>query len=463
MGSLKKGALDIFDVKGASDWQIFQQKDGRADIALSGAIHMPDYEDPQLHTIIRMVREDSFCPATRNTEWRKTDSYDGKSKFEHCFCDIPCGGLYRIEIGVSSDPALQSFRMLRTIHSLGVGDLWVIAGQSNASGIGRGAVVDPPELGAHILRNDEQWALAMHPLNENTDSFHANNDEGCPQHSPYLAFAKNLKNELGWPIGLIQTSLGGSPLSRWNPAENGDLYANMIYCSKLAGGRVKGVLWYQGCSDTNFENSESYGERFKHFVDCVRKDLSDPDLPFVTTQINRAQRNDEASNPFWDKVRETQRRLAEEISNLALVPTGGLPLSDTIHNSAAGNLELAARYARTVLGMLYGRDIEWKYPNIRQITKQSSNQLLMEFDNVSSLMTSISMSTEALTVEDCEGVVLIESFQPGENGTLLLTLARDLKGPACVSSGCGCDARTSLYDFHEHRPALAFARIKVEE
>ena len=52
----------------------------------------------------------------------------------------------------------------------GVGDVWLIAGQSNCAGYGKDPVEDPSELGVHLLGNDLHWDLATHPLNDSTNS-----------------------------------------------------------------------------------------------------------------------------------------------------------------------------------------------------------------------------------------------------------------------------------------------------
>src|SRR5207244_1828339 len=101
---------------------------------------------------------------------------------------------------------------------------------------------------------------------------------GNPGHSPYLQFARLLKRELNVPIGLVQTSLGGSPLTRWNPDEPGpaDLFENMVRCVERAGGGARGVLWYQGESDAGGENARTYADRFIDAVRAWREALKTP-------------------------------------------------------------------------------------------------------------------------------------------------------------------------------------------
>lgn len=207
----------------------------------------------------------------------------------------------------------------------------VIAGQSNAAGCGRGSFYDPPELGIHLLRNNGRWDLASHPFNEATGSIHPENLEATnPGHSPYLAFARLVKREVGYPIGLAPTALGGSPLRSWNPEEDGYLYRNMLRTVALAGGRVKGVLWYQGCSDANSADAATYLNRFASMVRHLRHDLDDPELPVLTVQLNRytGEMPELQEDQAWSALWEAQRRAGEEIPSLYVVPSltqpGGL-------------------------------------------------------------------------------------------------------------------------------------------
>ncbi len=455
----------VLDYAGPVDWQILQQTDGAASFSLSGRLHLPPKSENAAaqFPIVRLVCEDTSSPVTAECGWRRAERFDAATgEFGHRIEGVPAGGLYRLEIGMAADARFLPFGILHVVHALGVGDLWVLAGQSNSAGIGSGLAYDPPELGVHLLANRERWQLAMHPLNDPTESFHPN-VEGRALHSPNLAFAKALRRELGYPIGLIQTALGASPLSRWNPAEEGSLYRNMMHCIALAGGRVRGILWYQGCSDTQPEQSASYGERFAHFVRSVRRDLGDPGLPFITTQLNRVWEDKSPEVALgWSRIREVQRRLAGELERVAVVPTVGLPLCDGIHNSAAGNLELGARYAAAALGMVHGRPIVWRYPEPRSVRRSAPATIELDFAHVASTLQVITTQLRDFRVEDDEGPLGITGWSLSGRSLLSLTVDRPLASGARVSSCVGSRPDPSLFDFTEHRPALAFHEWPVE-
>jgi hypothetical protein len=357
-------------------------------------------------------------------------------------------------------------------HCIGVGDVWVIAGQSNSAGYGRGAYYDPAELGVHLFRNSGWWALATHPMNDSSDTLHAVNRESAnPAHSPYLHFGRVLKQALGHPIGLVQTALGGSPLSRWNPTEHGnaadaDLYSNMLACVQQAGGGVKGVLWYQGESDANDEMAGTYQARFIAAVQAWRAALGQPSLPVITVQLNRVYSSigdAERSARGWSVVREAQRQTPHALGNVAVVPALDLPLSDLIHTSPAGNMLLGERMARAALGAAYGRAGSYLAPEVRAAVHEDAGRTVrLHFANVTSRIDSIDQTANGFVVEDARGNVAINSVAYPGDATITLALARPLGDDAVVHGAYGCNPPTAPVDMDRVLPMLGFFGVPVE-
>ena len=193
---LKKG---VVIERGASPWQIFQQNEqGFAVIRLSGTAHRvrQSFELPLEFSAVpegsitvkaRIALEssgESVCPWT-------VCRTDADGRWSVTFDRVPAGGLYRVETYMEYQgwDGLSSTRG-DMIHNIGVGDVFVVAGQSNAAGRAKNPVEDAPELGVHLLRDSGVWDLATHPLGETTGSVHQGHFENHnPGHTPALCEA----------------------------------------------------------------------------------------------------------------------------------------------------------------------------------------------------------------------------------------------------------------------------------
>lgn len=447
---------------GAAAFQIAQQgADGLGALSFSGSWR---HDTGAGMVQLRLVREDDGSIVTCDTDWQTADE-QGAVTWAHTIRGIPAGGMYRLETRLATDDVMPEWSMHGdTLHHLGVGDLWIIAGQSNAAGYGRGPGHDPPGLGVHILKNNEQWDIAAHPLNDTTGSTHPNMENANPGHSPYLRFAKDLQQQLGYPIGLIQTSLGGSPLSAWNPREGGDapLFENLMHCCSLAGGHVRGMVWYQGESDCGPGLCETYEERFATFVSALREELGNPSLPVIVAQLNRyLGEQDGEGHRGWSIVREAQR-CAPKIGSVAVVSSMDLSISDPIHTSTSGNILLGSRKARAALGMVYGLDVVWQSANIvsGDITA-AGNALTLTFENVANRLEFLGPGEDDFTVEDELGAVPVQKAECIDTNSVKLLFSRPLTGSVRVHGGYGSNPTCNLRDAQTNEPILGFYGFKV--
>ena len=450
---------------GATDWQIFQQDEHG-----HGAIHLTGrwVHDQAGQVEVRVVNQATGVALNTHLDWHPaTTAADGT--WQTSLTGIPAGGLYCLETRYRPPTVTAGEWAPRgdMRHFLGVGDLWVIAGQSNSAGYGRGPYHDAPELGIHLFRNSETWALATHPMNDSTDTKHPCNREGSNSaHSPYLHFARLLKQELGYPIGLVQTALGGSPLAAWNPVENpaAVLYQNMLHCIALVGGRVRGVIWYQGESDIgNEQTATSYARRFTDAVGAWRAALHQPDLPVITVQLNRVYgAADETAHRNWSRVQESQRQVARKLAGVTVVPSFDLPLSDPIHISPAGNLLLADRLARSALATVYRHTDQQPAPDL-QSARANADRTVVEltFAPVTSRIDTINVTTNPFRVEDTSGSVPITKVSYQQNATVQLTLERPLTGRAVVHGGFGRNPDTMPMDVERFVPILGFYDVEI--
>lgn len=345
---------------GASDYQIFQQKDGFADITIGGFWHYdgkpakpnfwPELAAATANVSARVVEE-----ATGRTVVGWTSSPHGESKEWEITLRVPASdALYKIETRLEAKLTNGDFTHLRgdIIFHVGVGEVFIIAGQSNAAGAGRNPVYDEPQLGCHVFRNNGKWDVAVHPLCDSTESKHNDNTEIWNGFvSPWLAFAKELRRLIHRPIGLVQTSLGGSALANWNP-KDGFLYENMKNIVADSGTTPSWALWYQGCSDTN-NSAYTYLDRFNDMVDSWRRDIC-PDMKFLTVQLNRLLTGTEQDFPYYAMIREAQRKACHTRDGVYVIPSTDAKTSDVIHNDASGCITIGERAARLIYGVMSG-------------------------------------------------------------------------------------------------------------
>lgn len=220
-------------------------------------------------------------------------------------------------------------------------ELWLLAGQSNMEG--QGDLVDGPAPHPRVraFTLARRWEPAREPLHRSAES-PARKGVG-----PGLWFARQRADQTGRPIDLVCAAHGGTSLSQWLPRSSApvgtNLYDSMVESLRQAGGPLTGVLWYQGCNDTNPDDAAAYLDRMKTLVEALRYDLGQPDLPWLVAQLGRTVgRQDDVES--WNRIREAQAGLPDRIPRLAVVSTVDLELDDWIHLSARAQETLANRF-----------------------------------------------------------------------------------------------------------------------
>ena len=387
------------------DYQIFQRENGCAKVLFAGEIE--EVFATCKKVTARVVCEDDGFVVLDMVEGRKEGT-----RFE-VELTLPEGGLYRLE-AIAHDAVVDGViwtGCTACVHHVGVGEVFMLAGQSNMAGYGRGVIYDPPELGVHLYANDGNWKIAAHPLNSACNTIYPENREVASQNSPALAFARTARRLLNVPIGLVQASLGGSPLKRWHPEEEGDLYRAMI--RRLdAVDKVGAILWYQGCSDADGVAAPRYFERFARAVELWREVMGP--VPVITVQLNRVvSRGLAECDRWWGMIREAQRRAAKEIKDVYIVPAIDLPLSDGIHNTAYANVNLGERMAYVYLRGL-------AVPDLRRVQRVDDTHVFLEFDRTYSFeLTNWDQMPIGFDIEDAEGIEPCRRAEPKDGGLVL--------------------------------------------
>lgn len=427
-------------------WEILQQVDGYADVTVKGTY---DQEaENETYIWVGALFEDDMSPVVG---WQSADKQEGQFA---ATLHLPLGGLYRIEVrstGAVTTPPLSA-KQWEARHHIGVGDNYLIAGQSNAAGVGRGYVTETPDLFVHTYRDASAWDLATHPLDILRD-----------RHNPWLSFAKTLARVLGYPIGLIPTAVSGSQIRQWLPEEEGHLYRAMRETVENGEIGIRGVIWYQGCAEAMDGIGEKYFGKLQSLFAHFRADFQNPDLPILLVQINRHVDGKEAPeiHASWGAVREAQRQAARRIPGVYLTTASDSVLSDGIHNGAVTNAAVGERVGRLALGHLYGRGADYDAADLESARLLSDTEIELTFSHLHTLV-SFGLSPDRLPIRvtDDAGEVAIQSYACA-CACVTLTLARPIEGKAFVSAMDRREEPYYLIDGGTQIPIIAFYRAEA--
>jgi sialate O-acetylesterase len=288
---------------------------------------------------------------------------------------VPAGGPYRVEVRVCEDTGKAI--AATSVSEVLVGDVWVLAGQSNMHGVGNRINVETPNPQIHTFAMNYEWRLAQEPLHtvaESPDSAHAQpvSDverekaiaawrDGAKGAGLGLPFAREMVSRTGRPVGLIASAHGGTSMGQWDPTlkdkGGASLYGSMCKQVQAAGGKVRGLLWYQGESDANITAQPVYREKMKQLVTAMRADLGVADLPFYYVQISRFAGKSVEAFPAWNKIQTDELALEGELAPCGLVSAVDLALDDGIHIGTPGLKTLGYRLACLAEHDLFGGKI----------------------------------------------------------------------------------------------------------
>jgi sialate O-acetylesterase len=374
--------------------------------------------------------------------------------------NIPVGGPYTLELSSRTGdkgPAIIFRRIL-------VGDIWILAGQSNMYGIALAEEPLPALPYLNMLNNlmfeaDSHWCAGIPPIARVPKRFAPFDlktqypgitDAQINQQlaasvpvggiGPSYFFAQELyEQNSGVPIGVIPCALGAA-LAVWDPEKRSENRYGFLFQQVMrAGGRVKGMLWYQGEQDAIFGDEQktvtkpsliyptsTYADQFKRLVEALRSDFRNPHLVVITAQICRHHHGEKSRYRFWEQIRETQRLIPGQIPQVHTIPTIDLDLVDGLHLDYWSQKRLGKRMAHLALPYVKGgvaprSEIKLKSVRLGNTPKPS---ILVEYDGVTGRLRAPGRATgfqlrNKTTGEDLDGIFKVE-FDPERPSTLIL-------------------------------------------
>jgi sialate O-acetylesterase len=269
-----------------------------------------------------------------------------------------------------------------------------------------------------------------------------------------LPFAVEMVRRTGIPVGLVPCAHGGTSMDQWSPAlkdQGGDsLYGAMLRRFQAVGGRVTGVLWYQGESDANPKAAPLFQEKFQKFVASVREDFGQQDLPFYFVQIGR--HVDKSNIAEWNAVQECQRLAEQNVPHSGMVASVDSSLDDGIHVSTPDQRRVGHRLAVLATRDLFANvsDYGQQKGGPRPATAKFSNGVLtLTFDDVNGQLQAAGRIS-GFTIHDATGapvpMIYKARFDPAQGNTIYLHLSGKLAEGATLRYGFGKDPYCNVTD-----------------
>ncbi len=388
-------------------------------------------------------------------------------------------GQYRAEIRVLD--AVGRSVVHCVIDPIFIGDLWILAGQSNMEGCGKLTDCDSPQIGISCFDMTDSWGLANEPLcwsNESIDPVHWWVSEDTRSAAIEdarnartqgaglgIAFGKEIMRYTGVPVGLIMCARGGTSMTDWDPElrdlGNHSLYGAMLRKIGKLGGRVRGCLWYQGESDANPGDAARYRPRTRHWIDSLRRDTKNADLPFIYAQLSLFyDSSPDSDSSGWDAVRHAQYGLESEVDAVAMVPTLDANMADCVHLDAPSIRKVGQRMAWRALALSYGRTLCLPGPRPNQFAWNPQRTcLVLHWSGINGRLIAVP-KVFGFSLDSRLGSVLPDAQVSLDGSQVELQFAQPVSADSVLWYGRGFNPTVNLTD-ERGIPVPAFGPISV--
>lgn len=170
--------------------------------------------------------------------------------------------------------------------NVGIGDIFVIAGQSNAMGPG----TYPQEFASTnyipgLFGFNYAWRQLADPTHSNAGQVDVVNNNGtAPAGGVWPRIVTRFLTNQSCPIAFVPQALNGSSILAWQPSgshtNRASLYGSMVWRARYVVGGCKAVLWWQGETDALASMPQStYYSNFTNFSANVFADLGVKVIP----------------------------------------------------------------------------------------------------------------------------------------------------------------------------------------
>ena len=281
-----------------------------------------------------------------------------------------------------------------------VGEVWICSGQSNMawtlarSKNGDKAVAESadPQLRLFSVPPIPQ----DQPVSDVNSAWHVCGPDTVPNFSAVgYYFGRDLRKVLGVPVGLINSSYGGTISQAWTSKRTFDAYPEyrdfvknppqwaagpnkpcVLYNGMIAPlipYAVKGAIWYQG--ESNAGGAYEYRTLLAMLIQNWREDWGQKEFPFLIVQLAPYMAiNSEPEESAWAELRESQLITCENVPQTALTVITDYGDPNDIHPKIKE--PVGARLALAARAIAYGENIVYSGPVYESMEIRDSRAIL---------------------------------------------------------------------------------------
>ena len=363
-----------------------------------------------------------------------------------------------------------------TVRNILVGEVWICSGQSNMQWTVSNSDNSEEEIAAADYPEIRLFTVpqrtAPEPQDDCIGRWSACSSETVAGFSAVgYFFGRSLHKKLDVPVGLINTSWGGSIAEAWtsreelekeedfrpilersatfdpNPKQKNQasvLFNGMI--NPLIPVGIRGAIWYQG--ESNCGRAEQYQKLFPVMITDWRTRLGLGDFPFLYVQLApfRYTNNDPAA---CAELREAQR-LTLSLSNTGMAVTTDIGNVSNIHPT--NKQEVGRRLALWALAKTYGESLVYSGPLYDSMNVEGG-KIRVSFTNTGAGLVAKDGALADFTIASAD-----RNFMPAVatiDGNTVLVHSLDVAKPVAVRFGWRDDAEPNLFNA-EGLPASPF-------
>ena len=340
------------------------------------------------------------------------------------------GGPFDMTVNGVSSGAAATNSTAAVIHDILVGDLWIASGQSNMEFPMERAATASADLphadNSRIRLLIVKKSAAAYPQDDvDTEGWSASSPESAKEFSAVAwYFAREIEQKEHVPVGVIDSTWGGTVAESWVrlTALGEDASLNGLFASRgkmldkaadaeaeikdqkrqqeeakaagkpipqfpwqpqleswgpgllwngmiapLTGLPIRGVIWYQGESNSALERYSLYNRIMRTLIEDWRRQWGVGAFPFLYVQISNFK---STPREDWANLRQQQVETLG-LRNTAMVVTIDIGNPENVHPT--DKLDVGHRLALAARHISYQEDVDYLSPMFRQATPEGAS------------------------------------------------------------------------------------------